>query len=67
MENEITNWVMKYSWASIASSVNHGNFLIEYNLKRILAKAGFPESVFEFDTFADFSDEFNCKVKFKED
>ena len=42
---------MFYSWASIINSVNHGNFLIEYNLKKILEKEGFPDPSFGFDCY----------------
>lgn len=43
---------MFYSWATITNSVNHGNFLIEHNLKKILEKEGFPDPGFKFDCFA---------------
>lgn len=43
---------MKYAWASITKScTNFGNFLIEYNLKKLLQERGFPEPEIVFDAF----------------
>jgi len=42
----------KYAWASITRScTNFGNYLIEYNLKKVLSDKGFGKPSFVFDAF----------------